>query len=118
MTGDNMSAEFITDLERALQIDTSAPAPTADRRHAQRLGGGFDGKPPRGDLPTAHPTSQANANAGDRGAGADAVPIIAAQDREAGKSLSVRCGRCDEAGVSDDAAEHVARARSLAMYAP
>lgn len=45
MPGDDVAAEFVTDLQRALEIDGAALFPGADRRQAQRLFPGFDLEP-------------------------------------------------------------------------
>jgi hypothetical protein len=64
MTGNHVSAEFVADLERALQIDARAPAPVANRRQAQCLGRGFDGKPAAVAFLAARDHGQAYAAAG------------------------------------------------------
>src|SRR5262249_14337452 len=45
MTGDDVPAELIAELERALEIDARALPPAAGRGHPQRPGGGFPRAP-------------------------------------------------------------------------
>ena len=111
MTGGHVAAEFVADFQRALEIDARAPPPAADRRQAQRLGGGVHRKPAEVALLAARDHGQADAAAGDRCADADAVRIIAAGDREARQPLRARFDRNHLADAGDDAGEHVRPAR-------
>ncbi len=45
MAGDDVAAEFVADLQRALEIEAGAARPAADGGDPQRLGGGIDREP-------------------------------------------------------------------------
>src|SRR5262245_2732326 len=112
MPGDDVSTELIADLERAFEIDARAPLPTAHRGRPQRLGGGIDGEPGAVALLAARDHGQAHATAGDRGADADGLRIIATGDLETGEPLPPRLDRNPLADVGHDAGKHLTPARS------
>src|SRR5262249_2995168 len=100
MARDQMAAEFVTELERALEIDRPTRAPLAQRSDREGLGRGFDGEPAR---PLVH-HRQATAIAGDRGAERDAAGVVAGGEGEASRR-PWRHG-AHPAEISDDAGEH------------
>ena len=88
MAGDDVAAELVADLERALEIDARARSPAPTRGHAQRLGGGIDREPGAVAVPAARDHGEAHAAAGDRGADGDGVRIVAAGDLEPREPLA------------------------------
>src|SRR4029453_19205834 len=118
MTGDDMSAEFIANLERAFQVDARAPPPSPYRGQAQRLGGGFDREPAAIAFLAACDDGQTYAAAGNRRPDGDAVRIIAAGNCEAGEPLRPRFDRSHLADIGDDAGEHVTPVRTSRPYPP
>src|ERR1700730_12833615 len=90
MTGDDVAAKLVADLERALEVGPGAALPSPDCGEAQRLGGGIDGKPGAVAILAARDRSEAHAAAGDRGADGDGVGIVAAGDLEPREHLGAR----------------------------
>ena len=111
VTGDDVAAELVADLERALEVDPGAAPPAPDRGEPQRLGGGIDREPGAIAVLAARDHGEAHAAAGDRGADRDGVGIVAAGDPEPREPLRARLDRDHLADVGDDAGEH-AQARS------
>jgi hypothetical protein len=71
MAAHQVTAQFVAEAKRALEIEWRAASPGAGRGHAQRLGGDVDGKKaPLARSPARH-DGQANARAGDRRADGD-----------------------------------------------
>ncbi len=83
VTGDNMAAEFVADLQRPLEIEFCALDPVLRRGHAERLGGGIDFEPGPAAFDAGSDHSKADAVAGDRGAVGDGWPVVAAGDAHA-----------------------------------
>src|SRR5262249_10262242 len=111
MAGDDVSAEFIAKLERALEIDARAFLPATDRGHPQRLGGGFDDEPGAGALLAMGDHSQAHAAAGNRDADVGGIRTIATGDLETVEPLRARLDRNHLANVGHDAGKHLTPAR-------
>src|SRR5512139_714974 len=101
-----MTAQFVAELERALQIDLRAGAPMAGRGDAQRFGGGLDREPCAAVLLAGVHYSEANAGAGDRGALNKLGTLVAAENRNTVQITGAGTYRTHLAEISDDAGEH------------
>ena len=102
-----MAAEFLADLERALQIDPRAGLPRADIRLRERLGRRFDLEDAAGLAIRARTQGghgQADAGAGDRGADRDCRGVERAGDRHVQVAALLDLG--DGADGGDDPGEH------------
>src|ERR1700704_2945694 len=91
--GDDVPAEFVTHLERALEIDARTPLPGSDRGHAQGFGGSIDSEPGAVAVPAAPAHRQADAAAGDRCADGNRFRIVATSDLETREPLRARLDR-------------------------
>ena len=103
---DDMAAELVADLQRALEIEPRALLPAPGRGHPQRLGGGIDRKQVR--LPPLAGLDHGQADAGmrDRGADGDRGARIGAGDLEPAQAFGPRLDRDHLADIGDDAGEH------------
>src|SRR5688572_2944999 len=83
MAGDDVTAEFVADLQRALEIEFCALAPVLGRGHAERLVRGIDVKPGLAAFDAGGDDGKTDAVAGNRGAIGDGGAIVAAGDAQA-----------------------------------
>jgi hypothetical protein len=107
MPRDNMAAEFVADLQCALEVEFCPFSPVLGGGHAERLGGGVDLEPGLAVLDAGADHGQANAVAGDRGAVGDGGLVIAAGDPHAVQLALCRWREvCDLADVGDNSGKH------------
>src|ERR1700738_2220247 len=107
MAGDDMAAEFVADLQRALEIEPGADGPMLRGGHAECLGTGIDIEPGLVTLNTRGDHGEADAVAGDRSTVRDGRAVVAACDPQP-MLLPPRRWRQGGylAGVGDNAGEH------------
>ncbi|GMA73820.1 hypothetical protein GCM10025880_02370 [Methylorubrum aminovorans] len=110
MAGDEMAAEFVAELERALEIDPRALAPGTDRGAGQGLGGGIDREAAAGPVRLHRDGREAGAGAGDRGAERNSSGIVGALDDDPAQALGA-LHRDDAADIGDEPGEHVRSSR-------
>jgi hypothetical protein len=80
MAADQVSAEFVTEPQRAFEIEFRAPPPGPGGGHAQRLRRHIHGEEAAIAAPPTPNHGQARTRAGDRSADLDRVRIVAADD--------------------------------------
>ena len=93
MARDDVPAELVADLERALEVEARARPPCADRGAGKRLRGGVDFEPAAVRAPADRDDGEARAGAGDRGAERDRR-----RDR---RRLRCGCGAAAPASLTD-----------------
>src|SRR5437588_12715034 len=108
MPGDEVAAELISELERALEVDPGAGSPTGHGGQLEGLGGGIDREPGSTTLLADPDHGEACARAGDRGALDDRAARVAAGDLDPAQTLRARAHRNDLAEIGDTACEHAA----------
>src|SRR6476469_6569510 len=118
MASDDMPAEFVTHLERALEVEARAPLPGPNRGHTQGLRGGINGEPGAVAVPSAPHHRQADAAASDRCADGNRFRIVAASDLEPGQTLGARLDGNNLADIGDDTSEHLTSARTSRSCPP
>src|SRR5271170_1508118 len=107
MPGHDVAAEFVANLQRALEVEPGAGSPVFGRGHAERLGGGVDIEPGFVSLDAGRHHGEANAIAGDRGAVSDGSAVETARDAQPVQLALRRRRQSDDlADVSDYAGEH------------
>src|SRR5207253_2659986 len=90
VSGNDVSAELVADLERPLEIDARAMAPAADRGDAQCFRRGIDREPGAAILLTNADHCHAHARAGDRGTFDNRGALVAAGDLQPMQPFAAR----------------------------
>src|SRR5215471_5460832 len=111
-----MSAQFVAEFQRPLEIDPAPGAPAAYRRDAQGLGRGIDREPGAPTLLAAIHDRQADARTGDRCALVDVGVGVVAGDGNAMQIIGARLDRTHLAYARDDTGKHFRRARTFRSY--
>src|SRR5258707_14272877 len=103
----DMTAEFVADLQRALEVELCALAPGFCGRHAERLGRGVDIEPGLAALDAGTDHREADAVASDRGAISDGCAVVAAGDAQAMQLPLRRRREADDfADIGDYSGKH------------
>ena len=89
---DDMAAEFVADLERALEIDPRPDLPVANRRAVEGFGRRIDLEPAAVAARLDGDHRQAGSAAGDRGAERDRRRVVDGFNPQPAKLLSLRHG--------------------------
>src|SRR4051794_18567602 len=106
VAGDDMAAEFVADLERALQVHARLRRPCADRRQGQGLGRRIHVEPAAAVAGSDRNHGEARPPAGDRGAKRDGRGIVRRLDAQPLQG-ALRTLRGDYLPhIGDDACEH------------
>src|SRR3546814_19019380 len=82
MAGDDMAAEFVTDLQRAFEVQAAAGVPHSRRGARERFGARVDREPMTAGVRSLVDDGQARARAGDRPAKVDRAGGIGRADDE------------------------------------
>src|SRR6266481_7337912 len=107
MSGDDMAAQFVADLQGAFEIELCSGDPMLRGGHAERFGGGIDIEPGLAALDARGDHREANAVAGDRSAVRDGGAVVAASDPQPVQLALRRWRQADDlADVGDYTGEH------------
>src|SRR5262249_45111617 len=101
-----MSAQFVAEFQRPLEIDPGPLTPAAHRRDTQSLSRGIDREPGSATLLAGIHHGQADARSGDRSAVVDVRVRVIAGDGNAMQIIGVRLDRTHFAYARDDAGKH------------